>query len=52
MNIQKAFVILMNKEIKHKEYARAITLDFVHNPVAYALYKVWRKADRERKTDA
>lgn len=46
MNIQKAIIELQ------KEYARAITLDFVHNPVAYALYKVWRKADRERKTDA
>lgn len=46
MNIQEAIIELQ------KEYARAITLDFVYNPVAYALYKVWRKADRERKNDA
>ena len=46
MNIQKAIIELQ------KEYARAITLDFVRNPVAYALHQVWRKADRERKSNA
>lgn len=46
MTIQKAIIELQ------KEYARAIYLDFVRNPVAYALHKVWRKADEERKSDA
>lgn len=46
MTIQKAIIELQ------KEYARAITLKFVRNPVAYALYQVWRKADIERKSNA
>ena len=36
-----------------KEYERAKNLEWVHNPLAYALYKVWKMADKERsQTDA
>ena len=28
-----------------KEYERAKRLDYVKNPLAYALYQVWKKAD-------
>ena len=31
------------------EYDRAQKLKFIHNPLAYALYQVWKKADAERK---
>lgn len=30
------------------EYERAMKLDFVINPLAYALHQVWKKADRKR----
>lgn len=30
-----------------KEYERALHLDYVRNPIAYALYQVWKKADAE-----
>ena len=42
MTIDKA------KKLLDKEYERAKNLAFVHNPIAYAIYKVWKKADRER----
>ena len=29
-----------------KEYERAKALEWVHNPTAYALYQVWKMADR------
>lgn len=29
------------------EYERACKLDYVHNPLAYALYKVWKIADQD-----
>lgn len=29
------------------EYERACKLDYVHDPLAYALYVVWKVADRE-----
>lgn len=29
------------------EYERALHLEFVRNPIAYALYRVWQMADRE-----
>lgn len=35
-------------EMLKTEYERAIKLDFVINPIAYALYQVWKKADRKR----
>ena len=34
----------------HKEYERANKLEFVHNPLAYALHKVWRTVDGKRRT--
>lgn len=35
------------------EYEKAKLLKFVHNPTAYALYQVWKMADRckSRKID-
>lgn len=30
-----------------QEYERAKGLDFVYNPLAWALYRVWKQADRE-----
>lgn len=30
-----------------REYERALKLDYVHNPLAYALYVVWKVADRD-----
>lgn len=41
MTIQKAIQLL------EKECEKARSLEFVRNPIAYALYKVWLKADRE-----
>lgn len=38
------------EEAIHKvmeEYAKASALYYVRNPVAYALYTVWREADRK-----
>lgn len=32
-----------------EEYERARRLDFVRNPIAYALYNVWKKFDDKRK---
>ena len=29
------------------EYERALRLEYVRNPLAYALYHVWKMADRE-----
>lgn len=31
-----------------EEYERAKRLDWVRNPLAYALYKVWKMADTEK----
>ena len=42
MNLEKAIAMLK------KEYEMALTLDYVRNPLAWALYRVWKKAD-ERK---
>ena len=42
MSIEQAI-----KELK-KEYERAKNLSYVHNPVAFALYAVWKKADRAK----
>lgn len=30
-----------------EEYERALKLDFVRNPLAWALYQVWKKADEQ-----
>lgn len=42
MGIDKAIRLL------EKEYEKAKKLEFVHNPLAYALYQVWKIADTER----
>jgi hypothetical protein len=34
------------KELLEKEYENAKGLEFVQNPMAYALYQVWKKADK------
>lgn len=39
------------KKLLDKEYENAKKLEFVHNPMAYALYQVWRKADRESRKE-
>lgn len=35
-----------------KEYERAKRLEYVKNPLAYALYQVWKKVDKERSENA
>jgi len=39
MTIKRAIRLL------EQEYERAKGLEWVHNPTAYALYKVWKKAN-------
>ena len=41
MTITKALKLV------EQEYERAKKLEFVRNPIAYALHKVWEMADRE-----
>lgn len=40
----------LDKAIKRLEieYQKACKLEFVRNPLAYALYKVWRMADKKK----
>ena len=40
MTLEKAI------ELLKREYERAKGLEFVHNPLAWALYRVWKVADR------
>lgn len=35
-------------ELLESEYERAKKLEYVHNPLAWALYQVWKKADERR----
>jgi hypothetical protein len=42
MTLEKA------KQLLDEEYERAKRLDYVINPLAYALYQVWKKVDKER----
>lgn len=42
MTLEEAIKLL------ESEYERAKRLDFVINPIAYALYQVWKKADCKR----
>ena len=42
MTLRKAISML------EAEYERAKGLEFVHNPLAYALYQVWKKVDSQR----
>ena len=44
MELEKAI------EILRAEYERAVKLEWVHNPVAYALYQTWKKADNQTET--
>lgn len=37
------------KALLDEEYERAKRLEYVHNPLAYALYQVWKKADKKRR---
>ena len=37
------------KKLLDEEYERALRLEYVRNPLAYALYQVWKKTDKERK---
>lgn len=41
MTLAKAIRVLTH------EYEKAKKLEFVRNPIAYALYQTWRMADRE-----
>lgn len=41
MTLDKAITML------GAEYTRAKTLKYVHNPIAWALHQVWKKADSE-----
>ena len=43
----------LNKAIKmlEAEYEKAKKCEFVYNPIAYALYQVWKKADAERRVE-
>lgn len=36
-------------ELLHKEYERAKRLEFVRDPLAYAVYQVWKAVDGRRK---
>lgn len=36
------------KKMLEEEYARAKNLEYVRNPLAYALYHVWKKIDARR----
>ena len=44
MKIDKA------KRLLQAEYEKAKKLEWVHNPVAYALYQVWKMADAAHLT--
>ena len=45
MTLAKAINLLID------EYERAQRQEHIHNPIAYALYQVWKKADEETVTD-
>lgn len=44
-------ILTIDKAIKllEEEYERAKKLDWVRNPLAYALYKVWKMVDTEKE---
>jgi len=44
----------LEKAIKllEKEYERAKGLEYVHNPLAYALFRVWKIVDKEKALKA
>ena len=41
MNLENAIVLIK------QEYEKASESNYVQNPLAYALYQVWKKADRQ-----
>ena len=41
MDIEKAITLL------RKEYERAAHTSYIRNPLAYALFSVWKMADKE-----
>ena len=45
MTLEKAIKML------EEEYEKAKKLEWVHNPLAYALYKVWKRADAGRRNN-
>lgn len=45
MTLEKAIKMLKD------EYERAKTKSWVRNPLAYALYQVWKVADREKEEE-
>lgn len=45
MNLQKAIKLL------EQEYERAQKMCWVHNPLAWALYRVWKLADGQKDWD-
>lgn len=45
MTLEKAIIQLV------REYDKALQIQHIKKPVAYALYKVWRIADEEKKTN-
>ena len=36
-------------EMLQSEYEKAKKQEFIRNPLAYALYKVWKEADRKNR---
>ena len=42
MTLEKAL------DLVKEEYERALKLDYVRNPLAWALYQVWKKADKRK----
>ena len=43
MTLKKALKLV------ESEYEKAKKLDYIYNPIAYALYPVWREADAHQK---
>lgn len=35
-------------KLLEKEYERAQSMEYVKNPIAWALYQTWKKADKSR----
>ena len=45
----KAMTLEKAKKLLDEEYEKAKTLEFEKDPLAYALFAVWKKADEERR---
>jgi hypothetical protein len=45
--------VRINKAIRllQEEYEKAKKQNWIHNPLAYALYQVWRMADADHPTE-